>query len=160
MGVMGIMGFLSGVAGNFRNHYLKLAEQVGRYNRPKEYLEPQDASPARARDRFEPSGRGTTEAPAKDTVELSGQPVPADQVDTTPAEQSKTDPSQDTDQQPAAGLNPDGTYYLTRSAQLDYELNLRFDLAAVQRTVTALSEGDSEAVEVLAAAGMGMRPCR
>jgi len=57
---------------------------------------------------------------------------------------------------PEAPVKTEDTAYYQREARLDYELNLRFDLGALTRTVRELSEGDIESVEQLAVAGFGL----
>lgn len=47
------------------------------------------------------------------------------------------------------------TYSFERKAQLDYRMDLRFELAAFTRAVESLAEGDSDEARRLAAAGFG-----
>jgi len=169
---MGMIGFFANVANTFLNHYRQLADTIQyrptrRFDLPGQTTTPEQAPKA---DRYEPSttvtdpeSKATADQP-KDTVQLSGQqPSEADttKTSTAPAESSDDDtaPAGDNDaddQGTAPAVNPDGTYYLRRSARLDYSLNLEFNLAAVQRTVQSLAEGDTQTIEQLAAAGFGL----
>ncbi|RKX22479.1 MAG: hypothetical protein DRP45_11335 [Candidatus Zixiibacteriota bacterium] len=51
---------------------------------------------------------------------------------------------------------PDGTYYYKRRAELNYKLDLRFDLGAITRTVESIAVGEAQAVDEFAAAGFGL----
>lgn len=98
-----------------------------------------------------PSPTNTTEAPTENSApSKSDQYVPSKK----PVPEA-TVPAKSTDQ-PAVTKQPDGTYYYRREARLDYQLDLRFDLAAVTRSVSRLAEGDTSQVESLIAAGFGL----
>ena len=60
-----------------------------------------------------------------------------------------------TDKSPVS-KQPDGTYYYRREARLDYQLDLRFDLAAIAHTAQRVAEGDVAAVNRLMAGGFGL----
>jgi hypothetical protein len=157
---MGIMGFLQSVADNFRQRYADLAEQIRVRQPVYRDFSPQETKSAPApevEDTFTPSGPADAayadESP--DSVELSGSqpedtPAPPNSSETDTA----TPPAEHKDG--VVEQKPDGTYVHRRAARLDYSLNLRFDLAAVQRTVRLLSEGDTETIEQLVAAGFGL----
>jgi len=158
---MGIMGFLQSVADNFSRRYADLAAQIQTRQPTYRQLpsqQPANEPPREIEDAYKPSGPADTalaEEP-KDSVELSGDrptdtPAPADNTDT-----STTPAAADSDGDDAVEQNPDGTYYYRRAARLDYNLNLQFDLAAVQRTVRSLAEGDTETIEHLIAGGFGL----
>ena len=70
-------------------------------------------------------------------------------------------PAELTPSTPDAAVTPDtapseSVVTYQREAQLDYQLDLRFDLAALTRTAASLSEGGAASVEELAAAGFGL----
>ncbi len=140
MGIAGLTGFFASIANNFRNHYLDLAANI-RQNRTPDYYKSSstscntDTSGAQsvAQDEYLPSTETTPE---------TGSGTPA----TTADEQASTPVKQ----------TPDGTYSYERRAQLDYQLDLRFDLTAVTRTVERLADGDVEAVDDFAAVNFGL----
>lgn len=75
---------------------------------------------------------------------------------TQPADQNKAaDDTKQTKNSPVA-KNADGTYYYRREARLDYQLDLRFDLATIARSVQQLSEGDTAEIQNLIAGGFGL----
>ncbi len=157
---MGIIGFLSNVANNFRNHYLDLAEKIS--PEPQRYRDfsTRDDTSTRSRDlgdRYEPqTAAEAADTDPKDTVELSGDtPAPATESDDLSDDQQAT-PSPAEEKTDEVRQRPDGTYTYRRESRLDYEISLQFDLAAIRRTVRSLAEGDSETVEQMIAAGFGL----
>lgn len=108
--------------------------------RPDEYLPantPQRTTPTPPAQ--QPDQAKPTETPKQDSVQLSPQATEP------PAEQPQTSPN----------VKPDGTYSFVQKSQLNYRLDLRFDMSAVTSTVAALAEGDTQAVQQYAAAGFG-----
>jgi hypothetical protein len=65
--------------------------------------------------------------------------------------------SEPTAEPTSPNVNPDGTYYFAQKSQLNYRLDLQFDMRAVTSTVAALAEGDTAAIQQYAAAGFGFR---
>jgi len=60
--------------------------------------------------------------------------------------------------QDKSGLNqtPDGGYYYKRSARLDYQLNLQFNLASIMHAAEQIEDGETRSAEQLIAAGFGL----
>ena len=171
---MGMLNFFTNVANTFLNHYRQLAESMQyrptrRLDLPSQTTTPEKAQPS---DSYQPSTAvadpeqtAQTSQP-QDALLLSGQQPPSAgttktaSTDPNATKDEAAEPANDNDADdqstaPAA-TNPDGTYYLRRAARLDYTLNLQFNLAAVQRTVQSISEGDTRTVEQLSAAGFGL----
>lgn len=145
---MGISEFLASVAANFKQHYLNLALTTENSRTPEYYtssriapLDNSEITPPEPTDSYEPSGAAIAD-PDSVTAPDSKEPVESNPTPTgtSPVERK-----------------PDGTYYYQRRAQLDYQLNLRFDLGAVTSTVERLADGESKALEESAAAGFGFQ---
>jgi hypothetical protein len=150
---MDISGFFATIANNFRSKYLDLAQQFDHLKRPIQNLpqptpettavEPQTVAPEPSLpiDTFQPSGDPTPKAvtPGTTTPDVDAPDTTEKPTGETPVEQK-----------------PDGTYYYQRRALLEYDLNLRFDLGTITRTVERMAEGDTTSVESFAAAGFGL----
>lgn len=139
---MGLSNLLASIAGDYTQRYFDRLHQAEFYNAPTAtksvYCPPvQPVDLSRNTDHYEPSN----------------QPPPDNSDATTPPTKKPVT----TSDQSAVEINPDGTYYYRRQAQLDYNLDLRFDLATFMRSVTSLAEGDMAGVEQLAAAGFGLK---
>ena len=155
---MGILGFFNSVANQLINRYQHLTDKLtppGPSRRHRDFDRTTSPAPRPATDTYEPSTASAEASPRPtDTVDLSGdRPAPGTDRD-VPAD---TAPTVADDNAVPAAADTDGACYVRRQARLDYRLDLRFDLAAVQRTVRQLSEGDTTALENLVAAGFGLR---
>lgn len=147
---MGITSFLATVANNFRQHYLDLAA-MSREDRTPDY--------------FTSSRLTSPEVPIAEPtqVEDSYQPsVPVDPKTETVAPPASTEGDDASESNSAAAeapveRQPDGTYYYQRRAQLDYKLDLRFDLGAITSTIERIADGETVALEEMAAAGFGFK---
>lgn len=157
---MGILGFFNSVANQLINRYQHLTDKLTPRSPAHQHRDFNRTTLPALRpstDTYEPS-TATAEASPRptDTVDLSGdRPAP----ETGPDASADTAPAAPADEAPTApaAAGTDGTYHVRRQARLDYRLDLRFDLAAVQRTVRQLSEGDTTALENLVAGGFGLR---
>jgi len=176
-----MLGFLANIGENFRNHYLRMTDDMLGNRTPQHFhrstplqnLNQLSPTPATPVDRWEPSSKVTPETGSEQTVQQNPtNDVPADtntpintpsveEIPVTP-ETEVTDefvpsgetPSEDISKSPEN--NPDGTYSLIRASHLDYKLDLRFDLAAISQTVRYLAGGDTTGVEQMEAAGFGL----
>ena len=139
---MGITSFLATVASNFKQHYLNLAA-MSREDRTPDYftssrLTPPDSpvvEPAKVEDSYQPS------APDSPEAESAVTPASDDAGESAPAAAEAQ-----------VERKPDGTYYYQRRAQLDYKLDLRFDLGAMTSTIERIAGGETKALEEMAAA--------
>lgn len=150
---MDIRAFFAMAAHNLVNRYLDLIQ--GQRDIDKNHLHsgaglPQPLVEGLPIDSYEPS----EQAPNTPVTEHTPVECPAGtEVDENNPPQGLPE---ETAQPPQPNVNPDGTYFFRRSARLDYQLNLRFDLHAVTQTVQQLSDGDLEALETYAAANFGL----
>jgi len=153
---MGMIEFFAGIANNFLNRYQQLADSI-QYRPTRQFGTPDNSSTptsAAKTDKYQPSAATAAPAPS-DTVELSGkQPTETTTQKDTPMDSA--DQKQRDTAYPSTDVRSDGTYFVQRQAQLDYRLDLEFDLAAVQRTVQYMADGNTQAVEQLAAGGFGL----
>jgi hypothetical protein len=152
MGISSIQSFLATVANNYTTRHLSMVRDLELSRTPDYYKAPKTKPsgptgyvPPEKIDKYEPStpvrSKSKKESPA-------GDKLPEKNTGTT----STDTPSTDSPVQ----KNPDGTYYYQRQAELEYKLDLRFDLGAIMQTVEQLAEGDTSAVEQIAAAGFGL----
>ncbi len=166
---MGITGLFSSFANNLLNHYQQLINDIKSHQTPKHYTQSTpEIMPGQVSDANVPLTEDSYNSPVSPTnqEEISGLPLAPsnDTVDdvgntTIPASSDSFVPSgeePEVGEDAPANIMPDGTYSFKSSSQLDYKLNLSFDLAAISRTVRYLSEGDVDQVEQLSAAGMGL----
>ncbi len=155
---MDFAGFFANIASDYKEKYLDLAQKFNPVQMPDPIQAPNvhetkpveaPASPEAPVDEYTPSSDavaaekpdGAVTPQSNATGETNETNAPAGDVptDEVPVEQK-----------------PDGTYYYQRQAQLDYKLNLQFDLAAISRTVESIADGDTTAVEELTAGGFGL----
>ena len=139
---MNLTGFLAAVANNLLDKYEGLTEQS---RRMAQSLQPSQ----------------TTQPVAQEEPKAVSQPVdtyrPSEPTAKPSSESEKQDqPTGSEPPEPEVGTNPDGTYYYRRAAKLEYQLDLRFDLAAILRTAQQVANGDTESIEQVAAAGFGL----
>jgi len=140
---MGLSGLLAAIAGEYTQRYIdRVNKFTSNHNQTKTSNLPTVPSPTAV----------PIDSPEKtDCYEPSGiQPLEnntAKKKTETPAEKTDT---------PTVKTKPDGTYYYKRSANLDYQLDLRFNLSTLTQTVQYLADGETEAVEMFAAAGFGL----
>ncbi|MDD3731617.1 MAG: hypothetical protein PHU88_04500 [candidate division Zixibacteria bacterium] len=139
---MGLSNLLASIAGDYTQRYFDRLHQAEFYNTPTAtksvYCPPvQPVDISRNTDHYEPSNQ-----PSPDNSDATAPPtkIPVTSLD-----------------QPEVEITPDGTYYYRRQARLDYNLDLRFDLATFMRSVASLAEGDTAGVEQLAGAGFGLK---
>lgn len=161
---MDISGFLAAVAANFKNRYLTQAQEVAQQYRTGRTSQP--SSTEQTAKTAEPEATTTALTTPVDTYEptvrvnrpkASSKPAKCCDNDRPTDSGKKTDsPSDDTSVDQPAATNPDGTYYYRRAAQLQYELDLRFDLGAILSTAKEIQDGDTTSVTQLAAAGFGL----
>jgi len=154
---MDISNFFAAVAASFKNRYLDQAQAVAQNRQNANQAEPKTktvepaavaSSPVTPVDSYEPSAKVTKPKAAVKAAKSTPNDKPTDN--------QKTDtPSDDTSNQPT-GTNADGTYYYRRTAQLAYELDLRFDLGAILSTAKEIKDGDTASITQLAAAGFGL----
>jgi len=138
---MGLSDLLASIAGEYTQRYLERAN----------WHQTENAfSPRTGNATYKPPVQPVVQPEVTDRYEPSNQPLPENT-------ETSTDQTKTTDnEQPAVDVKPDGTYYYKRQARLDYKLDLSFNLGAFMSTARSLSEGDTEAVESLAAAGFGL----
>ncbi len=152
MGISSIQSFLATVANNYTTRHLSLVRDMELSRTPDYYKAPKTKAsgptgyvPPEKIDRYEAS------QPARSTQKKessAGDRLPEKDTAATPTDTKSTDsPVQ---------KNPDGTYYYQRQAELEYKLDLRFDLAAIIQTAQELAQGDTTSVEQIGAAGFGL----
>ena len=141
---MGLSDFLASIAGNYTRRYLERVNQAAYYGNNALNL----SSPAQAAD------TPVTQATKTDRYEPSKQSLPEE---TSAAAEQVPSNKTTNDNQPAVEVNPDGTYYYKRQAQLDYKMDLRFNLSTFMSTVESLAQGDTASVERFVAAGFGLK---
>jgi len=154
---MDISGFLAAVAANFKNPYLAQVQaatqsdkNVGTSEPKAKTVEPTTTAPAVPVDTYEPAVKVQKPKASNKPAKCCDNDKPTDsskQTEETPDDTSADQPT---------GTNPDGTYYYRRAAQLDYQLDLRFDLGAILSTAKEIQEGDTTSISQLAAAGFGL----
>jgi hypothetical protein len=144
MSIAGLQGFLASVANNYRDHYLSLVRDLNQNRTPGHFKSARvdqtaaaSYTPTTRVDRYEPTApvqtRSDAESPAdKALPEKTTVPTDDAAVKTSPEQQSSP-----------VTKNSDGTYSYERKAELEYKLDLRFDLAAIVQTVESLAEGDT-----------------
>ncbi|MFZ5980629.1 MAG: hypothetical protein ACOYVF_08335 [Candidatus Zixiibacteriota bacterium] len=144
---MGLSGLLAAIAGDYTQRYLdrinkhtSLNNQTKPANTPAETAASLDLS--EPTDCYEPS----VIKPVDNSAAAEQTDIPADNPDiSTEAADAPTAPAQ-----------PEESYYYKRSANLDYKIDLRFNLGTLTRTVQYLANGETDAVEMFAAAGFGL----
>ncbi|MCD6249098.1 MAG: hypothetical protein J7J98_02040 [candidate division Zixibacteria bacterium] len=149
---MDIAGFFTNIASSYREKYLNLAQRFSPgMPTPTQQPEAPNVHGLREID--------TPKAPIDEYLP-TGDPVSKETPISTITPENKTSkPTNETDT-PTGEIpveqKPDGTYYYQRQAQLDYQLNLKFDLATITRTIESIADGDTEAIEEFAAGGFGL----
>ena len=159
---MNISGLFSGFANNLLQHYQQLINDIKSNSTPRHYYQssPDNTMPGQVsdtnvpltEDSYNPATIPTNSANTSnvaDDADDNSVPVDADTYIPSGEEASNSDEAAD-------NIMPDGTYNFKSSSQLNYKLDLSFDLAAISRTVRYLSEGDVTQVEQLTAAGFGL----
>lgn len=181
MNITGISGFLATIANNYQQHYLNLSRDSAAGRTPGHYTGRRNAG-LQYGDLVE-SSRPTTAHSAVDTYQKSTPVEKPVETTTTRTDKTQTDepitkklPKSADQCQPSGDDNhrckkdknsespvtryPDGTYSFLRKAELDYSLDLKFNLGAITRTVQQIAEGDVTAdvttVDEFAAAGFGL----
>ncbi|MCP4684795.1 MAG: hypothetical protein GY867_05030 [bacterium] len=147
---MDITGFLATVANNMKNRYLSMAQDMSAGRTPNHFksLPTEQAVPAE-------KAEVEAQQPRVDSYEPSDSSKTATDKNAPAVEnQTKTDDPQ-TGQTPVE-KQPDGTYYYKRKAELEYKLDLSFNLAAVMQTVERIEDGDTAAIDEFAAAAFGL----
>ena len=166
---MGISGLFSSFANNLLNHYQQLISDIKNHQTPKHYTQSTpdtmpgqvtDANIPLTEDSYNPTVNTTNPnnitnvplVPSNDTVnDADNTNIPVNSDTFVPSGEEPV-----TGEELPANIQPDGTYNFKSSSQLNYKLDLSFDLAAISRTVRYLSEGDVTQVEQLSAAGFGL----
>ncbi|MBU8934952.1 MAG: hypothetical protein KOO62_13280 [candidate division Zixibacteria bacterium] len=167
---MSLTGFLANIGQNFRDHYLRMTNDLYANRTPNHYY---NSSPAYdpnsvevaapEKDRWEPSSAQPTtdKAVPQEATDTASTTTGADTTpsatDTVPTDVYVLGgdvPSDSGSETPA--VIPDGTYTFMRNAHLEYKLDLEFDLAAISRTARYLSGGDTTGVDQLFAGGFGL----
>ncbi len=123
---MGLTPFLTSLGNDYRNRYLNYAMLA--QNNP----------------------AATPSAPSAPQPTTSA--MPSDSFQTSNGSSSPQPTSGET----SVPMNPDGTYSYSRTATLDFNLGLRFDLGALTRTVSQIADGQTVPVDQFAAAGFGL----
>lgn len=159
---MDISGLFTGFANNLLQHYQQLINDIKSSSTPRHYYQstPDNTLPGQVsdtnvpltEDSYNPSSLPTDPANISDVADDADENNPPVNSDTYISSGEEGVNSEE----PTGNIMPDGTYNFKSSSQLNYKLDLSFDLAAISRTVRYLSEGDVEQVEQLSAAGFGL----
>ena len=167
---MNISGLFSGFANNLLQHYQQLINDIKSNSTPRHYYQssPDNTIPGQVSDTnvpltedyYNPSSIPISTANTSDVAQAQSSDVADDADDSSvPVNSDTYIPSgkeASNSDEAANNIMPDGTYNFKSSSQLNYKLDLSFDLAAISRTVRYLSEGDVTQVEQLTAAGFGL----
>jgi hypothetical protein len=152
MGISSIQSFLATVANNYTTRHLSMVRDLELSRTPDYYKAPKTKAsgptgyvPPEKIDRYEAS------QPARST-----QKKESTAGDRLPEKNTAAAASDAKSTESPVKKNQDGTYYYQRQAELDYKLDLRFDLAAILQTAQKLAEGDTSSVEQTGAAGFGL----
>ncbi len=166
---MGISGLFSSFANNLLNHYQQMISDIKSNRTPQHFTQSTtDTMPGKIADANVPLTEDSYNqsiiptnpndikdvplAPSNDSVNnTDNNSVPVNSDTFVPSGEEP-----ETGEELPANIQPDGTYNFKSSSQLNYKLDLSFDLAAISRTVRYLSEGDVTQVEQLSAAGFGL----
>ena len=143
---MGLSGLLAAIAGDYTQRYI---DRINKYTSDRERTDTATA----------PVATAAVETPEKtDTYEPTVTPPVDTDTDRKKIDTStdKTETPTETADTPSAAAQPDEIYYYKRTANLDYKLDLRFNLSTLTQTVQYLADGETEAVELFAAAGFGL----
>jgi len=147
---MDISGFLATVANNMKNRYLSLAQDMSAGRTPSYFK----SSPTEQAAPVE-NAAVETQQPKVDSYEPSDAAKTATNS-STPATENQAKATNPETGQTTVEKQPDGTYYYKRRAELEYKLDLSFNLAAVMQTVEQISDGDTTAIDDFAAAAFGL----
>ncbi len=155
------LNFFNQIANNFRDHYYNLArclDDASNYrttyiNKPEESVQVQPEP----KDQYLPSAEALALAKAADKTPDNVADPNDELLAPIAGDEDVPNESENEESLPVVPeQNPDGTYYMKRQARLDYSMDLKFDLAAMTRTVAQMAEGETISIEQFAAAGFGL----
>ena len=158
----GLQSFLASIANQFIDRNYTQAQDVAANRTPEDFKDgrvqvPESEAPGYTApvDQYEQSTpvaeREEAQAPTADKKDAAQNNSPLGDTKTDTGENSQA-PSPQAPVEQA----PDGTYSYKRKATLEYKLDLRFNLSAVQQTMTEIANGDLSKLEEVAKAGFGM----